>query len=84
VGPRAGFARQADTCGHCVWRSETPPASPKARDREGPRRADVAPAARVRLALAAKGFSRDATTARARAAPPGATRLHVLINCFLI
>jgi hypothetical protein len=84
AGPRASFARQTAPCGHCVWRSETPPASAKVRDREGPRRADEAPAASVRLAAAPAAFPRFAAAPPARAAPPGATRLHVLINCFLI
>jgi hypothetical protein len=84
AGARAGLARQAAPCGHCVWRSGTPPATPKVRDHESPRRAVEAPAALVRLASTPAVFSRDTATAPARAAPLAPTRLHVLLNCFLI
>jgi len=80
----AGFVRPSSSCGHCLWRSGAPPASTKLSEREGPRRVDAQPAAGVRLATAAPSLPRETSAAPARAAPHGSTRLHVLLNCFLI
>jgi hypothetical protein len=85
VVSRAGYAsRPAGLCAHCVGRSELPPASSHARERNGGGRVQSEPAPRVPKHPAPTLASFAAPPAPTQHAPPGAARLYVLHSVFLI
>jgi hypothetical protein len=84
-GPRAARAVQSSAgCAHCVGQPEQPNAPAKARGGEGSRREQSRPAPHDQ---APNGFSPASfapSVIPVQGSPPGTSRLHVLLNVFLI
>jgi hypothetical protein len=84
-GAQAAWAvRSSEGCAHCVRKPERPNAPSKARGGEGARREQSRPVQHARTPPAASYASFAPAVIPVQGSPPAASRLHVLLNVFLI